>query len=104
MPTLDFEFIDRPIVIVRDRRYVLLDDLRPAIGIQLLPAADVTSIVTPDVALPLDGATVPVWYDGSGVCYVRPAGSAPQRVLVTDMPLWIGLDVQGGLARLLETA
>lgn len=104
MPTLEFGFRDRPLVTVRDRHYVLLDDLQPMLGTQLVPAADVTALLPGGRAHAGSATSVPAWYDGSGVCYVRTSSGPPSRVSVTDLPLWVGLDVQGGLAQLLQPA
>lgn len=104
MPSLNFEFADRPVILVRDRLFVLLTDLRPNLGIQLLAAADVTAVLASDAPRFSDSATIPVWYDGSGVCYIRPPGTGASRVTVTDLPIWVGLDVQGGLASLLQAS
>jgi hypothetical protein len=103
LTTLDLEYSSRPCVLVRNRLFVLLGDLRPTLGIQWLPAADVTPMLPPATALRHEGATVPVWYDGSGVCYVRNRSTKPLRVPVVDLPLWIGVD-NGGLAQQLTAA
>lgn len=103
MTNHDFAFVPRPVVLVRNRQYVLLDDLRPALGVQLLAAADLTSL-TATSEHHHEEATMPVWYDGSGVCYVRHGASAPRRLPVTDLPLWIGLDLRGGIGQLLMPA
>lgn len=100
---LDFEFSPRPVLALRDRCYVLLADLQPMLGIQLLPAADITALLSSNGEA-LDSRSVAVWYDGSGVCYVRVASNPPSRVGVIDVPLWVGLDVQGGVAQLLQQA
>jgi hypothetical protein len=103
LTTFDLEFSARPVVLVRNRVFVLLGDLRPALGIQWLPAADVTPLVHPARVPHQDDATVPVWYDGSGVCYVRHRSTKPQRFPVVDLPLWIGID-NGGLGQQLVAA
>lgn len=102
MPQNDFSFVPRPVVRVGDRPYLLLDDLRPTLGVQLLAVADLTSLM--GVAAPVEDASVPVWYDGSGVCYVRSGSAAPRRLPVVDLPLWIALDVRGGLGQILMPA
>jgi hypothetical protein len=103
LPTFDLPFSARPVVLVRNRAFVLLGDLRPALGIQWLPAADVTPMVPRAVVRQQEDATVPVWYDGSGVCYVRQRSAKPHRLPVVDLPLWIGID-NGGLGQQLVAA
>jgi hypothetical protein len=103
LTTFDLEFAARPVVLVRNRLFVLLGDLRPALGVQWLPAADVTPLVPPAGALRQEGSTVPVWYDGTGVCYVRHRSTKPHRLPVVDLPLWIGVD-NGGFGQQLAAA
>lgn len=91
LTTLDFDYSARPVVLVEQRLFVLLDDLRPTLGIQWLPAADVTRLASPAGGMHREGTTVPVWYDGSGVCYVRHRSPKPQRLPVVDLALWIGI-------------
>jgi hypothetical protein len=95
LTTFDLEFSARPVVLVRNRLFVLLGDLRPALGIQWLPAAEVTPLVSPARVQQQERATVPVWYDGAGVCYVRNHSTKPQRLPVVDLPLWVGVDNAG---------
>jgi hypothetical protein len=95
LTTFDLGFSARPVVLVRNRVFVLLGDLRPALGVQWLPAADVTPMVPRASALQQEDATVPVWYDGSGVCYVRHRSTKPHRLPVVDLPLWIGIENVG---------
>jgi hypothetical protein len=95
LTTFNLEFSARPVVLVRNRLFVLLGDLRPVLGIQWLPAADVTPMVAPTAVLRQEDTTVPVWYDGSGVCYVRHRSTKPHRLPVVDLPLWIGIDTGG---------
>jgi hypothetical protein len=101
--SIDLSFSARPCVFVRNRLYVLLSDLRPTLGMQWLPAADVTTAVPSGVVVRREGATMPVWYDGSGECYVRHNSAKPQRLPVVDLPLWIGID-NGGLEQRLSAA
>jgi hypothetical protein len=104
MTTLDLDFSARPVVLIRGRQFVLLDDVRTALGLQLLAAGDMTSLMSTTDPDPEAERTVPAWYDGSGVCYVRHRGSPPRRLPVTGLPLWIGVDVQGELSQLLMPA
>ena len=101
MPSLAFDFRNRPVLSIRNRRYVVLTDLQPALGLQLLPVGDVTTLLAMDSARE-DPDSVPVWYDGSGVCYVRGPVGPPVRLPVTDLPLWVGVDARGGLSQLLQ--
>jgi hypothetical protein len=101
--TYDLDFSARPVVVVRNRVYVLLGDLRPALGIQWLPAADVTRLAPSAGVLQPEGSTVPAWYDGSGMCYVRHRSTKPYRLPVVDLPLWIGVD-SGGIGQQLAAA
>jgi hypothetical protein len=103
LPTFDLPFSARPVVLVRNRVFVLLGDLRPALGIQWLPAADVTPMVPRAAVRQQEDTTVPVWYDGSGVCYVRQRSTKPHRLPVVDLPLWIGID-NGGLGQQVAAA
>jgi hypothetical protein len=103
LKTLDLDFSARPVVLVHQRLFVLLDDLRPALGIQWLPAADVTMLASPVGKMHREGTTVPVWYDGSGVCYVRHRSPKAQRLPVVDLPLWIGID-NGALGQQMAAA
>jgi hypothetical protein len=104
MTTLDFDFSARPVLFVRDRLFVLLDDVRPALGVQHLLAADMSSLLSPTDAILREEYTVPVWYDGSGVCYVRRRGLEPRRLPVTDLPLWIGVNAQGEFGQRLTSS
>lgn len=104
MTTLDFAFPDRPVVSIRGRRYVLLDDLQPVIGVQLLAAADVTALMPASEVDANGSASVPTWYDGSGVCYVRPGSGAPARVGVIDLPMWVAPGLRGGVAQITHPA
>jgi hypothetical protein len=103
LTTFDLQFSSRPVVLVRNRLFVLLGDLRPVLGMQWLPAADVTPMVPRTAVRQQEDATVPVWYDGSGVCYVRPRSTKPQKLQVVDLPLWIGID-NGGVGQQLAAA
>lgn len=98
----DFSFVPRPVVRVGDRPYLLLDDLRPTLGVQLLAAADLTSLL--GMVAQDECGSVPVWYDGSGVCYVSDGSSAPRRLPVVDLPLWIALDIRRGLGQMMMPA
>jgi hypothetical protein len=103
LTTFDLEFSARPVVLVHRRLYVLLGDLRPTLGIQWLPAADVTGLASAASRVQQDGTTVPVWYDGSGICYVRHRNPKPHRLPVVDLPLWIGVD-NGALGQQMAAA
>jgi hypothetical protein len=89
LTSFDFDYLARPVVLVNQRLFVLLDDLRPTLGMQWLPAADVTRLAFPPDGVHREGATMPVRYDGSGVCFVRNRSPKPQRLPVVDLPLWI---------------
>ena len=88
----DFEFVERPVIAAQARRFVLLDDIQLAVGIQAVRAADITALRgTSD-----DVARVPVWFDGSGVCYVRLGTSRPVRAGVEVLPVWVAAEFAPG--------
>ena len=103
MPALDFDFRDRPVVALEHRLFALLDDVQPALGLQLLSAADVTGLLS-RTNTPRKPISIPVWHDGAGVCYVRPPSGRPARVGVLELPIWVGLQVPGGLGHLTRMA
>jgi hypothetical protein len=103
LTTFEQAFSARPVVSVRSRLFVLLDDLKPALGMQWLRAVDVTTLLTTAGTPQQEGTTVPVWYDGSAVCYVRHRSKKPHQLPVIDLPLWVGVGT-GGLGGQLAAA
>lgn len=93
---MDFEFVDRPVMAAEGRQFVLLDDIQLALGIQTVRVAEISALqgaLRGGAGLPV---RAPVWFDGSGVCYVRLGPSRPIRVSVEVLPVWVAAELAPG--------
>lgn len=93
---MDFEFVERPVMITHAREFVVLDDIQLAVGIQAVRVAEITGLRGTSRGATDDVARVPVWFDGSGVCYVRLGTSRPVRVGVEVLPVWVAAELAPG--------
>ena len=96
LTAMDFEFVERPVMAAHAREFVVLDDIQLAVGIQTVRVAEITALRATSRGAAGDVARVPVWFDGSGVCYVRLGTSRPVRIGVEVLPVWVAAELASG--------
>lgn len=95
LAAMDFEFVERPVMVAHARQFVVLDDIQLAVGIQAVRVAEITALR--GTSRGADGvARVAVWFAGSGVCYVRIGASRPVRISVEVLPVWVAAELTPG--------